>query len=339
MRKLTPKTDKYLEAALARAKVYQRAARSDELKQMDERHWQAFSNFIGSKDPWDATDEEVAAWCARLMSDGYKYSTLKSAISCLRYIYGSAGKGSAHGKPGKGIRKHNPAMSDLVRSTLRGIRKVHDTSHSRKAPLMLPMLERLIDVQPDNLQGARNRAMLSVAWGGALRTREFLHLNVKEGRGSGHVQIQEDGLVVYVHRWVGPSRGWQWESVGIPERIWKQGYCPKQLLQKWLELYDVGEGPLFPRCYGNKISHGPPINKNSITPLIRDGIRPLGLPENEYSARSLRQGCLEWLVEEGLTVGQVMQHGRYRTVKSVMPYVRHRTSIQESPFMRTSWCH
>lgn len=338
MTELAPPIRKYLEAAKTKASVYRQASRGIAERKRDENLWQRFSDYLRSKDPWDATDQDVAAWCASLANHGLVHRTIQNYLGSLSYSFSVAGKGESHGRPGVGTRKDNPAKSKLVQSTLRGIRRVQRPDPKRKAPLMLRDLDRLIDVQPANLTGIRNRAMFAVAWSAALRRHELLSLDVGQaGSGAGSIDIDESGVIINLPRWSGNRHGKIWETICVPARKNDPAHCPTSLLVAWLKIYDADEGPLFPQVSTDRIFHNERAGKDVVSRAFKNGIRKLRLPVDEYSTLSLRFGCLEWMAEQGVPLDQIMRHGGFRSVERALPYVKPYRAILDSPLMQTQW--
>lgn len=340
MTKVTVATEKYLAASMPRAQFYQEASRPPTQRKFDVRRWQSFSDYLGSKDPWNATDEDVAAWCASLSNKGLTHATIQGYLASLSYTFSIAGKGSLHGKPGTGIRKDNPAASHLARSTLRGVRLVQNRPIKRKAPLFLSALDDLIDLQADNLLGIRNRAIYAITWSCALDQKEVLSLDLKaDGNGTGYIKIEKNGFVVRLHRWCGPRLGRVWSVVCVPLRSGDPERCATKYLREWLQVYRKKQGPLFPKIKDGEILFDQRMSPFSMNRFIKIDVENIGLPPEEYSFRSLRRGCLEWMAKEGAPLDQIIRHSRIRTVERVTPYIRPYRALADSPLRLTKWIH
>lgn len=338
MTHLVPPTEKYLEAARASAKLYQRAGRRESTKYADERTWASFSNYLGPKDPWNATEEEVAAWCVHLAKAEKSTNTIRTYLSRLSYTYSVEGKGGLLGFSGSGIRKDNPANSVLVRLTLRGIRTVHHTIPKFQSPISLDLLERLIDIQPDNAKGIMKKALYAVAWSGALNSLELASLNIEiTGNVDGYVEIDPNGISIRLHRWVGRRIGRRWETVCVPTRKLKPQFCTTRLLCKWLEVYGEREGPLFPKCFEDDIFYREKLPARLITRWLKSDLKMLGLPAEKYSGKSLRLGCLDWMVEEGVSELEYMRHACLRSGRGRHPAIGANIALTESAFIETAW--
>jgi Phage integrase, N-terminal SAM-like domain len=114
--------------------------------------WQRFANFCAPKDVWKAEPQDVARWCVDQVGRGLSVSTISGNLSGLKFHYEQLGKGHAHGRTGTAVRK-SPTSDELVRRVLRRITRKHGRPALRKAPLMLDSVEKIMDVQPNNLLG------------------------------------------------------------------------------------------------------------------------------------------------------------------------------------------
>ena len=257
----------------------------------------------------------------------------------LTFYFERLGKGFDHGAMGKGVRKDFPTRSPVVRATMRGIRIENCSPKVRAAPLMLDTLEKIIDLQPDTLKGVRNRALLSVTWSAALRSDEAARLNVTPGsRGNGMVEFTPDGIVVVLKRSKTNRSGTNWERYGIPSRKSVPKYCPRVLLREWLDASGLQQGPLFPSIRGFKGISSTRITRRGFLGVIRRGVAELGLPPERYGTRSLRSGCITWLIHEGVHPARVMEHSGHSTLSIMLSYVRSVTAVASSPLAETRWC-
>ncbi len=122
MSELVNAQDRYIAADRRLARKYQISSRAPETWKNNKRHWQQFSNYLGSVDPWKATPEDVAAFIANLADRGYSVRSITGNLVSLRFYYTRLGKGFEHGQIGRGVRKDNPVNTEFVRATMRGIR-------------------------------------------------------------------------------------------------------------------------------------------------------------------------------------------------------------------------
>jgi site-specific recombinase XerC len=100
-----------------------------------------------------------------------KVSTLQRRLSAIReaHLY-------------RGIKLDT--SSAAFRDVWRGIRRTHAMPADKKAPLLTLGLRRVIGTLPDTLAGRRDRALLLVGFGGALRRSELASLEAAHREGA-----------------------------------------------------------------------------------------------------------------------------------------------------------
>ena len=76
----------------------------------------------------------------------------------------------------------SPARSNLVRATLRGIRRQFGVRQQEAKPLLRDDLFRVLDVMGDGTKAARDRALLLVGFAGGLRRSEIVALDAATSR-------------------------------------------------------------------------------------------------------------------------------------------------------------
>jgi site-specific recombinase XerC len=98
-----------------------------------------------------AEPEIVAAFLAHEAERGLRTSTVARRASGIRLLHRSAGF-------------ETPTTSEVVRSTLKGIRRSLGVAVQQKAPATVEVVLDLVKHVPDNLRGLRDRALLLFAF-------------------------------------------------------------------------------------------------------------------------------------------------------------------------------
>src|SRR5439155_19464197 len=104
-----------------------------------------------------ATPETVAAFLAAEASRGIKPSSIGRRVAAIRYAHKLAG----HDAP--------PTNSEMVRATVRGIRRTIGTAKARKAPILAETARAMAHGAPETIKGLRDRALLLLGLAGAFR--------------------------------------------------------------------------------------------------------------------------------------------------------------------------
>src|SRR5579883_2864975 len=122
------------------------------------------------------TSPEAVALYVTELATTHKTATITRRISAISQAHQIAGIAT-------------PTKSSQVRLVLAGIRRTKGTAQVAKTPVLVDDLRRMLDRLPDNLLGARNRALLLIGFAGAFRRSELVALDAED------VVITREGLV------------------------------------------------------------------------------------------------------------------------------------------------
>lgn len=147
--------------------------------------------------PLPATPATIAAFLAAEAEAGSKASTINRRVAAIRYAHKLAGI------------TEPPTNTELVRATLRGIRRTIGTRATQKAPALAGQLRAMLDACPDTLAGKRDRALLALGFAGAFRRSELVALEVED-----LVEVP-DGLRVTI-RWSKTDQEGQGHEIAVP---------------------------------------------------------------------------------------------------------------------------
>jgi integrase len=160
-----------------------------------------------------------------------KVSTLQRRLSAIR---------EAHLYRGITLDTSSAAFRDVWR----GIRRTHAMPADKKAPLLTLGLRRAIGTLPDTLAGRRDRALLLVGFGGALRRSELASLETANREGApGWIEVTLDGLAVHLGATKTDQTG-EGEILGIPHGA-NAETCPVRAYAIWRAASGIVIGPAF----------------------------------------------------------------------------------------------
>jgi site-specific recombinase XerD len=161
-----------------------------------------------------AAPETVAAYLAA-QTPTSKASTLGRRVAAIRYAHKLAGLVL-------------PTDAEGVKATMRGIRRTYGSAKVRKAPAVAGKMLGMVAAAPDKLAGLRDRALLLIGFGGALRRSELVALDVAD------IAETETGLLVTIRG----SKTDQ-ERAGVTIAIARGDVaCPAKALREWLDAVD-----------------------------------------------------------------------------------------------------
>ncbi|MFN0315735.1 MAG: tyrosine-type recombinase/integrase [Burkholderiales bacterium] len=300
--------------------------------------WRLFIAFMGSKDVWKADSNDIARWMVSRVRKGVTPRTIYRDLGGINYYFEVLGKGANHGKPGKGTRI-SPTRDDLIRRVMRGMHRKHGRPMERKTPLLLDSLEKMLDQEPnDHVRGIRNKAILALAWGAALRVNETRMLDVTpEGNGMGWVEISDDGVLVHLRRSKANRYGKRKEIYAVPARTGAPKYCPVRLLRQWLKASGHASGPLFLPVGTSRVPRDGRLHRGTIRALVKRAARAIGLDVSHVGGQSLRAGCLTWLAMQQVNIYKIQDHSGHRDIRNLIDYIRKPKSAKDSALTGTRW--
>ena len=132
--------------------------------------------------------ETVAAFLAFEAKRGTKASTIGRRVAAIRYAHRLADQAS-------------PTSSEVVKATLRGIRRTKRTTPNRKAPATSDKIVSMAASTGGDLRGFRDRAILLLGFAGAFRRSELVALNLED------LEFCDQGLRVTIRKSKNRPRG------------------------------------------------------------------------------------------------------------------------------------
>lgn len=206
----------------------------------------------------------------------------------------------------------DPSKTDLVRTVLRGVRRVKGTAQRQAAPLLkadvLTMMTRM-----SGLKGHRDGALILLGFAAALRRSELAALDYAD------IEFVREGLVVYLRRSKTDQEG-VGRKIGVP---WgRTSACPVKAVEKWFEASQITSGPVF-----RAINRGGGIGESqlsaqSVALILKGYAKGIGLNPVNISGHSLRSGLVTSAIQAGVAVHKIMQQTGHHSVEMLSRYIR-----------------
>jgi integrase len=207
----------------------------------------------------------------------------------------------------------NPCDSELVRSVLRGIRRVHGTSQRQVDPLLREDVLAIIDGLPDTIKGVRDRALLLVGFGAALRRGELVSLEV------GDVRFVPEGLILRIRRSKTDQEG-AGREIGIPYA--RSRACPVKALRAWLEHSGIDSGRIFRSVAKGGRIQAAGMTAQSVALVVKHYAGTVGLDPARVSGHSLRAGLITSAAKLGISTHKIRQQSGHRSDAMLARYIR-----------------
>jgi len=239
---------------------------------------------------------------------------LASYIACRAEIHSPCtigrrvvGIGRAHVSQGLA----DPAKNELVRTVLRGVRRLNGVPQRQVAPVLRQDLLTMLPLM-HGTKGIRDRALILLGFAAALRRSELVALDVQ------HIQFVNQGLVIHQQRSKTDQRG-EGRKIAVP---WgRTAACPVKAVEHWLGHSGIVSGAIF-RSVGKGGVVGERLTAQSVALVLKSYARASGLDACEISGHSLRSGLVTSAVQAGVAVHKIQQQTGHRSAEMLARYIR-----------------
>ena len=231
--------------------------------------------------------EAVVLYLAGLSERGLKPASISRRVAAIKYAHRQAGIQS-------------PTDLEPVRATLSGIKRIKGTAPRQVAPATVDVIERMLSVCGSDIRGCRDRALIALGFGAALRRSELAGIELKD------LRFTDRGVVVTLPRSKTDQEG-RGQEVAVLEGDRLQ---VKRLLTEWIETSGLSGGAVFD------------LSDRQIANIIKTRARQAGLDPTQFSGHSLRSGFITSAANAGADIFRVMDVSRHRSINTVRGYVR-----------------
>ena len=246
-----------------------------------------------------AEPEVVASFLAHEAERGLRASTVARRASGIRLLHRAAGF-------------ETPTTSEIVRTTLKGIRRSLGVAPQQKAPATVEVVLDMVKHVPDSLLGIRDRALLLFAFASACRRSELSSML------TGHLMEVPDGFRVMIPK----SKGDQ-ESEGQEIAVVRgKKACPVAALKNWLEAASITDGPVFRRMRRGGVVLDDALRPQGIAQVVKRDAEKAGYNPADFSGHSLRSGFLTSAAARGASVFKLIEVSRHKSVDTLRGYIR-----------------
>jgi len=264
----------------------------------------------------------------------------------------------------------SPSRSDVVRLTLRGIRRARRTQPKRKRPVLLQTLEALLDERPpagwpSGVARRRDALLLLVGFAGALRRSELAGLTLEDVTVDVDARTDEPLLLVGLGITKTDQTGQHQQRVVLP-RGSRRPTCPVCAFADWVDLLEAHAGgghaavvemltdepvePSVHRChsYRQRELRGPlfpsvsrhgrlgtaPMTGRAVADLVQRYAERAGLDPTLFGGHSLRAGFATQAALGGASDREIMRQGRWTNPRTVHRYIRTANPLEDNAVTR-----
>lgn len=356
-------------AALGR---YLSAAQSANTLRAYRSDWTAFSAWCAAEGrralPADPVD--VAVYLAAAAETVHPHDPARWALAPSTLERKAAAIAAVHGAQGLA----SPTRSDVVRMTLRGIRRSRRAAPRRKRPLLLATLEELLAHLPaaDHPAGAarrRDAALLLTGFAGALRRSELAALTFDDVTLETDYRTGEPLLLVRLGATKTDQEGRRGDRVALP-RGRRPHTCPLCAFADWADVREAhrdagtpgvrallaapAREPGLHRCHtytGTDLADGTgrplfvavdrhghlkdtALSGRAVAELVKRYARRAGLDPDDFGGHSLRAGFATQAALGGAGDREIMRQGRWSNAQTVHGYIRTANPLEDNAVTR-----
>jgi site-specific recombinase XerD len=254
-----------------------------------------------------ASAETVALFLSCSAEAGHRPSTLARRTAAIRLVHRSH-------------EMESPTNSEVVKATMRGIRRELGTAPVQKAPALaqhIRSMAALADISTD--AGARDRAILLLGFAGALRRSELVALRVEDLEETHHgfrITIRQSKTDPEgAHEVVPVVRGGE--------------CCPIQAVNEWRTRVGIKSGALFRRVRKNGAIGTEALSAYSVVLIIKKYAEKAGLDPSIFSAHSLRAGFLTSAAMNRASLFKLREVSRHKSLDILRTYVRRADEFED----------
>lgn len=207
----------------------------------------------------------------------------------------------------------DPTKSPTVKAVLRGIQKSRRVEQRRKTPLVVTAMRQVLAGLAYDTRGRRDRCLLLIGWGAALRRSEIVALDVRD------VEIADEGLIIHVRRSKIDQLG-RGQAVGIPRHD-NPHYDVVRAYLDWRAVAMADRGAVFRPVTRSGWPLERRLQPREVARIVKRVADRAGL-EGDYSGHSLRAGFATAAAAAGASERAIMAQTRHESVTVMRAYIR-----------------
>jgi integrase len=292
--RLDPKVKEFLQASIAAST--RRAYQND------------LDHFLAAGGSLPATSEMVAKYLAD------HAETLSTSTLARRTV----AIGRAHVLRGF----VNPAANDLVRITLRGIRRTYGRPQERVRALTKDHLIAINSSLGNSAKDIRDRALLLIGFAGAFRRSELVSIDCNS------IERKPAGIVISIQK-SKTDQERRGRQIAIPK---SDGcLCPVAALDAWLEFAEISQGPMFRPVTRRGQVLPRRLSSEAVALIVKQRSNMIGVGGTRYSGHSLRAGFATSAAIAGVPIWKIKAQTGHASEAALGRYIRSCELFADSP--------
>lgn len=246
-----------------------------------------------------ASPETIAEYLVA-HADTLSVATLNRRLAALSKVHRSRGFS-------------NPTSVEVVKATLRGLKRIKGTAQRQAAPLIKEDLFLVLEATGARLKDVRDRALLLLGFAGGFRRSELIGLNCDD------VVLVRQGLEITLGRSKTDQNG-EGRKIGIPHG--RGRWCPVVALEQWLAVSGLTEGPLFRPIDRHQRVGAKRLSGEAVCLIVRERVRAAGIVRTDYAGHSLRAGLATSAAQAGVSSWKIRKQTGHSSDAMLARYIR-----------------
>lgn len=287
---------------VASVRKYVAAASAPATRRAYTSDWLQFEKWCQENGQSEKTPAVVACYVADQADAGKKVATLERALVAI---------GRAHQLAGA----DDPTKHQVVKETMKGIRRQKSTTQKKAQPLLFESLKTVVAAMDcERTRDVRDRAILCLGFMTGLRRSELVVLDVED------LRCDHRGLTVRVRRSKGDQVG---EGRDVVVFRGAGPTCPVAAVESWLAAAGIAAGPVFVGVDRlGRPRHGNRLTDQVVRLVVKERARAAGLDFEYLSGHSLRAGLATQAALNGASMKDIAKQTGHRSEKILGGYIR-----------------
>lgn len=259
----------------------------------DMAHYEASGGIIPS------TPEAVAEYLAGL-AETHTVATISRRLASLAKAHRALGA-------------DDPTKAEIVKSTLRGIRRLIGTAQREAKPVLREDLFSMLERMGASTKDRRDKALLLLGFAGAFRRSELVGLDVAD------IEHVRQGIIITLRRSKTDQTG-AGRKIGIP--FGRTRWCPVKHLTDWLDHAGITDGPIFRSINRHGHVADQRLSGEAVSIIVKERAEAAGFDPDNYSGHSLRAGLATSAVIAGVSTLSIRRTTGHASDAMLARYVR-----------------
>ncbi len=207
----------------------------------------------------------------------------------------------------------DPTKAEIVRATMRGIRRSVGTAQREATPVLKEDLAQMLTQMGDTPKDIRDKALLLVGFAGAFRRSELVGLDVAD------IEHVRQGVVILLRRSKTDQEG-RGRKIGIP--YGRTRWCPVKSLTDWLDHAGINDGPIFRPVDRHGHIANQRLSGEAVSIVVKQRAKKAGFDPDAYSGHSLRAGLATSAAIAGVSTLSIRRTTGHASDAMLTRYVR-----------------